>query len=104
MSTQTVLGATRTVGTAALRVEDLRILTGKGRYVDDLKLAGMLHATFLRSPLAHARITGIDITAALQAEGVVAIYTGQDFKDRTQGIQPIQFPAGIKTEPVFGLT
>ncbi|HVF32573.1 MAG TPA: xanthine dehydrogenase family protein molybdopterin-binding subunit [Acidimicrobiales bacterium] len=68
--------AQRFVGESVKRSEDLRILTGTGSYVDDVQLPGMLHAAFLRSPIAHGRITGIDLTAARQLPGVVAVYDG----------------------------
>jgi carbon-monoxide dehydrogenase large subunit len=103
LSTAAGVGSTRTVGTAALRVEDLRILTGRGRYVDDLKLPGMLHAAFLRSPFAHARILSIDVSAALALPGVHGIFTGADIAARTTGIEPLAAPPGFKSEPVFGL-
>jgi carbon-monoxide dehydrogenase large subunit len=70
----------RLIGAKVPRVEDRRILTGRGRYVDDLHLPHMVHATFLRSPLAHARITAIDTSAAQDAPGVVAVFTGEDLK------------------------
>ncbi len=54
----------RLMGTSVQRVEDPRILTGRGRYVDDLQLPGTLHAAFVRSPFPHARITGINAIAA----------------------------------------
>ena len=71
--------AQRFIGESVKRSEDPRILTGTGRYVDDIKLPGMLHAAFLRSPMAHARITSIDISAALEQPGVVAVFTGEQF-------------------------
>ncbi|HKZ55820.1 MAG TPA: xanthine dehydrogenase family protein molybdopterin-binding subunit [Anaerolineales bacterium] len=68
---------TRTFGEPIKRNEDPRLLTGQALFVDDVHLPGMLHVAFLRSPYAHARIRRIDITAALQREGVAAIYTGE---------------------------
>ena len=68
--------AQRFVGESVKRSEDQRILTGTGNYVDDVQLPGMLHAAFLRSPLAHGTITGIDISAAESVPGVVAVYDG----------------------------
>ena len=97
------VASTRSVGTSALRVEDVRILTGGGRYVDDLKVPGMLHAAFLRSPFPHARIVNLDVSAAEQAEGVVAVFTGADMAERTEGVIPKMGPPGFKWEPVFGL-
>jgi carbon-monoxide dehydrogenase large subunit len=60
------------------RVEDARLLTGHGTYVDDVRLPGMLHACFVRSPFARAAIRGIDTTAALAAPGVRAVLTAAD--------------------------
>ena len=72
---------------ASERVEDQRILTGQGHYIDDLQLPGMLHAAFLRSPFAHARITSIDASPALTAPGVVAVYTGEDLRPLSKPIK-----------------
>jgi carbon-monoxide dehydrogenase large subunit len=65
-------------GQSTLRVEDARLLTGHGRYTDDLARPGMLYGVTLRSPHAHARITGIDTSAAMDVPGVVAVYTHKD--------------------------
>jgi carbon-monoxide dehydrogenase large subunit len=70
--------AERFTGTSVRRKEDPRILSGRGNYVADIEMPGMVHATFLRSPFAHARIRGIDADAARQAPGVIAVYTGDD--------------------------
>ena len=67
------------VGQSLRRVEDKRFLTGKGNYADDDAEPGMLHAVFLRSTHAHAKIRAIDISIAGTAAGVVAIYTGDDW-------------------------
>ena len=72
--------AGRLVGTKVARVEDPRLLTGTGRYVDDVTVPGMLHAHFVRSPFAHAVIRGIDVDAARRLPGVVAVYTGADMR------------------------
>src|SRR6266849_439470 len=74
----------RNIGTSIQRVEDARILTGHGRYVDDVNLPGMLHAAFLRSPHAHARIMHIDASAARAMPGVVAVFTGEDMQRLTR--------------------
>jgi len=66
------------IGASVKRKEDGRFLTGSGRYTDDMNLPGQLYAYFVRSPHAHARINGIDKTAAMNAPGVVAVYTGED--------------------------
>jgi carbon-monoxide dehydrogenase large subunit len=69
---------TRLFGAAIKRREDPRFITGRGQYVDDVKLPGMTYAAFVRSPHAHARIKGIDATRARALAGVVAVFTGQD--------------------------
>ena len=68
----------RFVGNSVRRVEDQRLLTGTGRFVDDIDLPGMLHAAFVRSPHAHAAIRSVDVSAALRLPGVTAVLTGQD--------------------------
>jgi carbon-monoxide dehydrogenase large subunit len=73
--------ATRVFGEPIRRNEDARLLTGQALFVDDVELPGMLHAAFLRSSYAHARITGIDVSAAKQRPGVVAVYTAHDLGD-----------------------
>jgi carbon-monoxide dehydrogenase large subunit len=72
----------RLTGTSVQRVEDPRILTGRGRYVDDVVLPGMLHAAFVRSPHPHARITAIDTTAAVAHPGVHLVLTDDDLRGR----------------------
>jgi len=67
-----------TVGTPVRRREDYRFLTGQGTYTDDINRPHQLHAHILRSPHAHARISGIDTAAAAQAPGVAAVFTGRD--------------------------
>src|SRR5581483_10316673 len=72
---------TQYVGARVPRVEDRRYLMGRGRYVDDIDLRGMLHVAFVRSPHAHARIVRIDTEAARALDGVVAVFTGEDLAD-----------------------
>jgi aerobic carbon-monoxide dehydrogenase large subunit len=72
--------AERYTGASIKRSEDPRILTGAGRYVDDIKLPGMLHAAFVRSPMAHARVLSVDASAARELPGVVAVLTGADLE------------------------
>jgi carbon-monoxide dehydrogenase large subunit len=69
------------VGARVKRREDPSLMRGLGEYVDDVKLPGMLHVAILRSPHAHARIKSIDANAARQLAGVVAVFTGSEFKD-----------------------
>ena len=75
--------AERYTGASIKRSEDPRILTGTGRYVDDIKLPGMLHAAFVRSPLAHARVLSVDVSAARALPGVVAVFTGAELEAMT---------------------
>src|ERR1700749_626184 len=74
----TQIAAERYTGTSIKRSEDPRILTGRGRYVDDIKLPGMLHAAFVGSPLAHARGLAGDASGARDLPGVVLVLTGAD--------------------------
>ncbi|HXU87571.1 MAG TPA: molybdopterin cofactor-binding domain-containing protein [Methylomirabilota bacterium] len=68
----------RLFGKSIKRREDPRFITGRGQYVDDLKLPGMTYAAFVRSPHAHARIKSIDVSQAKAHPGVVAVFTGKD--------------------------
>lgn len=92
MSTTSVLGG------AVKRREDPALIRGRGLFVDDVKLAGMAHVAFVRSPYAHARITGIDTGPALAMPGVVAIYTADDV--RHLGPLLAQVPVG-KLRPLL---
>src|SRR5215471_7018716 len=76
------------IGQSVLRREDPRLLRGYGRFFDDLKLADQLHAAIVRSPHAHADITGIDTRAALQMPGVHAVLTGEDYRADGLGSLP----------------
>ncbi|MDA7482419.1 aerobic carbon-monoxide dehydrogenase large subunit [Planktomarina temperata] len=68
------------MGCSRKRVEDARFTQGKGNYVDDIKLPGMLHGDFVRSPYAHARVKSINIEAAMALPGVVAVLTAKDLE------------------------
>ena len=70
--------STRYFGAPVPRNEDARLRRGEALFVDDVELPGMLHAAFLRSNLAHARIRTVDVSAARRREGVVAVYTASD--------------------------
>src|SRR6516225_5381638 len=72
---------TRYLGAPIPRNEDARLLRGQALFVDDIELPGMLHAAFLRSQVAHGRISRIDASAALARPGVVAVYTANDLGD-----------------------
>jgi carbon-monoxide dehydrogenase large subunit len=76
------------VGQPLRRREDVRLLTGKGRFVDDIRLPDTLHVAFLRSTHAHATITRIDLAAAQAAPGVQRVVTGKDVENRVGAIKP----------------
>ena len=82
---------TKLFGEPVRRREDARLITGRGRYLDDIG-AGALAAAFVRSPHAHARITGIDVEAALDVEGLVAIYTHEDLTGPMAEPLPVLIP------------
>ncbi len=69
-------------GASIKRREDPRLISGQGTYVDDIKMVGMLHLALVRSPYAHANINGVDTSAAEAADGVVAVYTGEQLADQ----------------------
>src|SRR3979411_1807016 len=69
------------IGASVLRKEDRRFVTGKGRYVDDIKLVGTTYAYFVRSPHAHAKVKGINPAAAMKMPGVVGVLTGKELVD-----------------------
>jgi len=69
------------IGKPVARKEDAKLLTGQSRYIDDLTLPGMVFAVVVRSPFAHARINSVDVSKALEAEGVVAAFTGADLAE-----------------------
>ena len=73
--------ATRNFGAPIRRNQDARLLSGQALFVDDVELPGMVHAAFLRSNVAHARIRSIDVSAARARDGVVAVYTAADLGD-----------------------
>ena len=73
---------TKLLGERIKRKEDPRLIQGRGHYVDDIKLDGMLHMAFARSPYGHARITSINTEAARNAPGVVAVLTSEDLKGK----------------------
>ena len=80
-------------GHTVRRIEDPTLVTGAGRYADDISLPGQTHLVFLRSPYAHAKILGIDTAAALASPGVIAVYTGAAMV--AAGLKPAPAPAGF---------
>ncbi len=76
----------RSVGMSVKRVEDPRLLSGRGNYLDDVTVPGMLHAAFLRSAVPHGRLLSVDADEARALPGVVAVYTGEDLKALTEPV------------------
>jgi 2-furoyl-CoA dehydrogenase large subunit len=90
--------AFRYTGSWVRRSEDPRLITGRGNYVDDIKVAGALHAAFLRSPHGHARIRRIDVSRAAKLPGVEAIITGEDL---ARVGRPLMLRVSLPVTPVF---
>jgi len=88
---------TNGIGQPVQRKEDRRLVTGRGRYGDDLTLPRMVHAAFVRSPHAHARIRSVDKAAALAVPGALAVLFGADYI--ADGLKPIPHNAGLMGPP-----
>jgi carbon-monoxide dehydrogenase large subunit len=84
--------AGRVIGTPMVRREDPALLTGEAKYTNDLAIPGALHLALLRSPYAHARITSVDVSGALDQPGVVAAYSGADLQDLWAAPMPCAWP------------
>ena len=82
-------GMSQWIGKPLRRLEDAKLLSGQGRFTDDVNLPGQVHAAFARSPHAHARIASLDVAAARAAPGVIAVYTGADIL--ASGLLPVPF-------------
>jgi carbon-monoxide dehydrogenase large subunit len=95
----TTTSAGRFVGQSIRRREDPRLVTGTGRYVDDVVVPGMLHAAFVRSDVARARITRLDVEAAREMPGVHAVLTGADLNPDAGNIQPTMFAGDAPPGP-----
>src|SRR5258708_1783058 len=89
------MAVSQLIGAKIHRREDPRLITGHGRYTDDLPHQGVVHMSVARSPHAHARIRSIGVEAAKKAPGVLAVFTAADFKDVIGG------PATFPVAPVF---
>jgi aerobic carbon-monoxide dehydrogenase large subunit len=85
------------IGQPVRRKEDFRLLTGRGRFGDDVTMPGLAHAVIVRSPYAHARIASVDKRAALAAPGVLAVLTGADYAAAELG--PIPHNPGLSAPP-----
>ncbi|MGE4249365.1 MAG: xanthine dehydrogenase family protein molybdopterin-binding subunit [Parvibaculaceae bacterium] len=85
----------RYIGRRVRRVEDPALLRGEGKYLDDIKVSGLLHAAFVRSPHAHAAIAAIDGSAARAMPGVVAVFDASDLGTSLSDVRlPLHFPPG----------
>jgi carbon-monoxide dehydrogenase large subunit len=84
------------VGRELRRKEDPALITGQGRYVDDIAMPGMLWATFVRSPEAHAKILSIDSSAAAERPGIRAVFTGEDMADIGGPLPMAWAPPGVE--------
>ncbi|WP_198374157.1 xanthine dehydrogenase family protein molybdopterin-binding subunit [Neoroseomonas rubea] len=89
------------IGQPVRRKEDVRLLTGRGTYTDDIDRPGQAHAAILRSPHAHARIVSIDVREAMAAPGVLAVLTGADADADGLGLLPVQVDVPGKERPLF---
>ena len=86
------------IGQEVKRVEDKALITGRGQYVDDLRLPGLLHIAIVRSPYGHAKINNIDVSAAANAPGVVSVFTGADLSEQLGSL-----PAGWVLDESTGM-
>src|SRR6202007_3369003 len=86
-----VMTVTTEIGKARTRKEDARLVTGQTNWTDNIQLPGMVHVAYVRSPVAHGRITRVDLTAAREAPGVIAAFSGADFAAE-QGSLPCAWP------------
>jgi aerobic carbon-monoxide dehydrogenase large subunit len=80
------------IGVTRLRKEDAHLVTGRTRWTDNIRIPGMLYVAFVRSPLAHARVASVDVSAALDQPGVVAAYTGADLQQHWESGLPCAWP------------
>ena len=83
------------VGASIKRREDPRLVTGTGRYVDDLPQTAVLYMHVVRSNEAHARILSIETTRAREADGVIAIFTGKDLRGDFGAPLPVTVMVGV---------
>lgn len=85
------------IGAPLARIEDIRLVTGNGRFANNVTVPGQLRGYVLRSPLGHARIRSIDVSGALEVPGLVAVLTGEDYARDGLGDMPcVSIPPTIK--------
>ncbi|MEJ2210657.1 MAG: hypothetical protein P8129_16685 [Anaerolineae bacterium] len=93
------------IGKRMTRTEDPRLLTGQALFVDDVQIPGTLHAAFLRSDYAHARLVSLDVSAAREMPGVVAVFTAQDMGDDWRPSPPnVSPPPGMEGVTFYSRT
>ncbi|MDA2987872.1 MAG: xanthine dehydrogenase family protein molybdopterin-binding subunit [Actinomycetota bacterium] len=85
------------------RREDERLLTGRGRYVDDIDVPGQVHIRFVRSQVAHGRIRKIDVSDARALPGVYGVWTGPEIIDHVQPLGPSKADGGVFEDPLFAV-
>lgn len=97
--------AKKFVGERVKRTEDPRLISGLAHYIDDINLPGLLHVAFVRSMYAHARINSINKEAALALPGVVAVFTGEDMRDKVGSVPVASQLEGMKNpfHPVMAI-
>jgi len=93
--------AKKFIGKRIRRIEDPRLLTGQALFVDDVEIPGMLHAAFVRSDYAHAHLKSIDVSAARERPGVVAIFTAEDMGDDWEPGPPLVSPPPTVKDVLF---
>jgi carbon-monoxide dehydrogenase large subunit len=95
--------AAKVFGNRVNRLEDPALLTGQGKFVDDIRMRDMANAAFVRSPFPHARLKSIDTSAALALDGVLAVYTFRDLEPYlTDDKLPVEFPGGVPNAETAG--
>jgi carbon-monoxide dehydrogenase large subunit len=88
-------GVTRYIGASVRRVEDPRLISGRGQFLDDIRFDGLLHAAFVRSPHAHAIVRAVDPSDAKRAPAVHGVLTGQDLASSVRPLSPRFGSAGF---------
>jgi len=98
------IGATRYIGQRTLRKEDLRLLTGRGTFTDDVRVPGALHVAFIRSQIARGRITVLDLSHAREVPGVHAVLSAEDLGDLNVKLSNMHLKdeGGPPTRPLSG--
>jgi len=95
--------AARFVGQSVRRREDPRLLTGRGRYVDDVTMPRLLHAHYVRSPVARGTLTDLDVTAARELAGVAAVLTAADVNHQAKSMWNSMLGPDVDRNPVHAV-